>query len=192
MPLLNSTSNLLTFDEYKEARNLFQRVQRKDPTASQKFSLKVQKQASNYKWPLAKKNASIEEQILSPMHHEPKLLKTDLSLNTVVEASKQIRQAARQTSLYRPSDIPLTPFMVSSATQSQRQRIFGSPKTSIKVSNLMSNGLSYPAAKKIYKKSLIKQRAGSQHTGAYSINRTENSVHSIDELYTSDSEHQNQ
>ena len=157
MPMLNSTTSILQNHEQSDAAmSLFQRVQRKDPSASQRFSLKVQKKASNYKWPLAKKNASIEEQILSPMHQEPKLLKTDLSLNTVVEASKQIKQAARQTSLYRPSDVPITPFLVSSATQKQRERLFGSPKTSIKVSNLMSNGLSYPAAKKIYKKSLIK------------------------------------
>lgn len=60
--------------------------------------MKVVKKAANYKWPLAKKNASIEEQILSPMAQPPRLLKTDQSLNTFLEASKQIRNAARQTS----------------------------------------------------------------------------------------------
>lgn len=39
--------------------------------------MKVVKKAANYKWPLAKKDASIEEQILSPMAQPPRLLKTD-------------------------------------------------------------------------------------------------------------------
>ena len=47
-----------------------------------------------------------------------------------------------------------------------RVRLFGSPKSSIKVSNLMSNGLSYPTAKKILRKSLIKQPG---YSGTYNL-----------------------
>jgi len=137
------------------AHDVLRSMQRQDPEYSPRFSKKVKDQINNYKWPLPKKNAPIEEQILSPLYREPQFIKSDMSLNTLVEASKQIRSAARQTQRFSPTAKPVTPFTVTTASFARQQHIFGSPKSSIRMSNLMSNGLSYPAAKKILKKSPI-------------------------------------
>ena len=48
-----------------------------------------------YEWPLQNKDASLEEQLLSTKSVEPKIPKTEMTLNAVVEASKQIRNAVR-------------------------------------------------------------------------------------------------
>ena len=71
-----------------------------------------------------------------------------MSLNTIIEANKQISTAARQLKPYHPHDKPITPFTVTSA-DTTRQNKLGSPKTSINVNSLMHNGISYPTAKKI-------------------------------------------
>ena len=79
------------------------------------------------------------------MANETKLLKLDMSLNTIVEANKQINTAARQLKPFHPNDKPITPFTVTSADAGYHKRLFGTPKTSIKVHNLMNNGgISYP------------------------------------------------
>ena len=48
-----------------------------------------------YEWPLQKKDASIEEQLCSTWQVKAKIPKTEMKLNTVIEASKSIRNAAR-------------------------------------------------------------------------------------------------
>lgn len=68
-----------------------------------------------YEWPLQNKDASLEEQLLSTKSVEPKIPKTEMTLNAVVEASKQIRNAVRQLSVQGPSNKPITPFTVTSA-----------------------------------------------------------------------------
>ena len=85
-------------------------------------------------------------------------MKTEMPLNTVIEASKQIRNASLQLKPYNPSDKPLTNFSFTAGNLGQNNRLFVSPQTSIRVSNLMKNGVSYPTAKKIQKKSLNKQQ----------------------------------
>ena len=84
-------------------------------------------------------------------------MNTTMPLNTVIQASKKIRNASLQLKPYNPSDKPLTNFNFTAGNLGQ-SKLFGSPQTSIRVSNLMKNGVSYPIAKKIQKKSLHKQQ----------------------------------
>jgi len=51
---------------------------------------------------------------------------------------------------------------VTTAPFGTQKRIFNSPKSSIRVANLMSNGLSYPSAKKILKKSPLMSQKTNQ------------------------------
>ena len=65
------------------------RVHRKDPQTSARFSRRVSQKARDYQWPIPKKYPPVEEQVLSPIaDRSPKLLKTDMSLSTVLEAHK--------------------------------------------------------------------------------------------------------
>lgn len=53
---------------------------------------------------------------------------------------------------------PITPYTVSTTDTEKRSKIFSSPKSNIKVGNLMSNGLSYPNARNIYKNYFVKPK----------------------------------
>ena len=160
---------------------MFRNVRRHDPNTSSRFTRKVNKIMNNYKWPLPKKNPTVEEQILSPLAREPKLLKTDMSLNTLIEASKQIKNAIKQTQVYSPSAKPVTPFTVTTASFG-KQSPFATPRSSITIANLMNNGLSYPAAKKLLKHSPVNStRKAASLVPAARHSLYQSSIHSVDE-----------
>jgi len=84
---VDSAANQLAF-------RVFQQVQNK--SSRRRFTEKTRRMSIEYEWPLPTKNPSVEEQILSPLAaNKDKVRVTEMNLNAVLEATKQIRSAVR-------------------------------------------------------------------------------------------------
>ena len=95
----------------KSGISLIQSMHRRDLSTSAQFGPRKHSQPRNvaapletggfssiYEWPLKNKNASIEEKLFEPIssarkHMMP--LKSDMSLNTMIESAQQIKNVAK-------------------------------------------------------------------------------------------------
>lgn len=93
----------------KSGISLIQSMHRRDLSTSAQFGPRKHSQqqampleasgfSSIYEWPLRNKNASIEERLLEPINSARKHLmplKSDMSLNTMIESAQQIKNVAK-------------------------------------------------------------------------------------------------
>ena len=140
----SSTSSVEQQPEENVQKMLY--TPRRQPRRNDIYMRRTQEHIRRYDWPLVA-DAENERTVENASLFAENRSKRDSARKTVEIARKQVKQMARQLQ-FKPTaeDKPVTPYTIKSTMSPQ---FLKRPPNNIKVANLMSNGVSFPDAKRI-------------------------------------------